>query len=72
MTIIVDNSIVEVHINDRFSITSRVYPWLGASVGAGFIQHGGTSNAKVRFSNVELWDGLSAYSGVVFHFEVER
>lgn len=57
--IIVDNSIVEVYVNDHFAITSRVYPWLAASVGAGFIHQGGASSASVRIEGVELWDGLS-------------
>lgn len=59
LLVLVDNSIVEVYANDHFAITSRVYPWLAASVGAGFIHQGGASGASVRFSSVELWDGLS-------------
>jgi len=59
ITIVVDNSIVEVYVNDNFAITSRVYPWLSASVGAGFISWGGSGgSAKAVVSNVELWDGL--------------
>ncbi|KAG8993555.1 hypothetical protein FRB93_001934 [Tulasnella sp. JGI-2019a] len=57
VTIIVDNSILEVYVNDHFAITSRVYPWLSASIGAGFLSWGGGSG-KVTVSNVELWDGL--------------
>ncbi|KAG8822494.1 hypothetical protein FRC19_005836 [Serendipita sp. 401] len=58
LTIVVDNSVVEVYANDVTVITTRVYPWLSASKGAGFFTNGGGSNSSVYFSNLEVWDGL--------------
>ena len=64
LTIVVDNSVVEVYANDETVITTRVYPWLSASLGAGFFVQpsssggNGGSNSSVYYSNVELWDGL--------------
>ncbi|ETW84894.1 glycoside hydrolase family 32 protein [Heterobasidion irregulare TC 32-1] len=62
LTLVVDNSVVEVLANDVTALTTRVYPWLASSVGAGFLVRGGngTGNgtAAVRYERVELWDGL--------------
>jgi beta-fructofuranosidase len=59
LTIVVDNSVVEVYANDETVITTRVYPWLTASNGAGFlIKGGGGAESTVYYSNVEVWDGL--------------
>jgi len=59
LTIIVDNSVLEVYANDETVITTRVYPWLNASKGAGFLVHGGGGvNSSVYYSKLELWDGL--------------
>jgi len=60
LTIIVDNSVVEVYANDVTVVTTRVYPWLSTSTGAGFFTRppSSTSNAKVTYSRVEVWDGL--------------
>ncbi|KAF8530224.1 glycosyl hydrolase [Hysterangium stoloniferum] len=59
LTIVVDNSVVEVYANDETVITTRVYPWLNASKGAGFlIKGGGGANSTVYYSNMEVWDGL--------------
>ncbi|KAG8813318.1 hypothetical protein FRC17_001606, partial [Serendipita sp. 399] len=58
LTIVVDNSVVEVYANDVTVITTRVYPWLSASRGAGFFTTGDGSNSSVHFSSLELWDGL--------------
>ncbi|PVF95784.1 Arabinanase/levansucrase/invertase [Serendipita vermifera] len=61
-TIVVDNSVVEVYANDVTVITTRVYPWLSASKGCGFLATpglgGSGGNASVTYTNVELWDGL--------------
>lgn len=56
LDIYVDNSIIEVHANDEAFITTRVYPWLEASTGAGLLGANGTS--AVMASDIELWDGL--------------
>ncbi|KIM20837.1 glycoside hydrolase family 32 protein [Serendipita vermifera MAFF 305830] len=64
LTIIVDNSVVEVYANDETVITTRVYPWLSASKGAGFLIKGGGGDnstldySTVYYSKLELWDGL--------------
>lgn len=60
LTIIVDNSVVEVYGNDVTVITTRAYPWLSASKGAGFFTRSSspTVNTQVTFSGVEVWDGL--------------
>ncbi|PLW23082.1 hypothetical protein PCASD_10515 [Puccinia coronata f. sp. avenae] len=87
LTIIVDNSVVEVHANERAIITTRVYPWYENSIGIEYLVQGrptvveevhparhsaltvnkdrvtfpekfGFQPHSVRFSNVEMWDGL--------------
>lgn len=64
LTIIVDNSVVEVYANDETVITTRVYPWLSASKGAGFLVKGAggdnttLQHSTVYYSEMELWDGL--------------
>ncbi|OBT67793.1 hypothetical protein VE03_03475 [Pseudogymnoascus sp. 23342-1-I1] len=49
-----DNSILEVYANDRFAITSRVYPSLESSVGASY-DFGAFSEKNVEF---KFWEGL--------------
>ncbi|KAH7327266.1 glycosyl hydrolase [Rhexocercosporidium sp. MPI-PUGE-AT-0058] len=46
--IFVDNSILEIFANDRFALTSRVYPSLEASVGASY-DFGDFDQTKVEF-----------------------
>ncbi|KAH8919330.1 glycoside hydrolase family 32 protein [Atractiella rhizophila] len=58
LTIVVDNSVVEVYANDVTVITTRAYPWLLASKGVGFLVQNGGANSTVHYSNVELLDGL--------------
>jgi len=60
LTIVVDNSVVEVYANDVTIITTRVYPWLSISKGAGFFTRrpSSTTDATVVYSGVEVWDGL--------------
>ncbi|KAK7019022.1 glycoside hydrolase family 32 protein [Favolaschia claudopus] len=61
LTVIVDNSALEIYANDVAVITSRVYPWLSASLGAGFFvlpPSNGVGGGSVKYENVELWDGL--------------
>lgn len=59
LTVIIDNSVVEVHANDEAIITTRVYPWLSNSTGAGLLA-ANVSGSAVNVTNLELWDGLSA------------
>ncbi|KFY27973.1 hypothetical protein V491_00684 [Pseudogymnoascus sp. VKM F-3775] len=49
-----DNSILEVYANDRFAITSRVYPSLESSVGASY-DFGAFSEKNMEF---KFWEGL--------------
>jgi beta-fructofuranosidase len=56
LDVYVDNSIIEVHANDEAFITTRVYPWLEASTGAGLL--GANRTSAVMASDIELWDGL--------------
>jgi beta-fructofuranosidase len=61
LTIIVDNSALEVYANDVAVITTRIYPWLTASNSAGFVvspPSNGVGNGSVGFDQLELWDGL--------------
>lgn len=58
LTVFVDNSVVEVYANEQTVITTRCYPWLSASKGAGFLSKGGGAKGSVSASGVELWDGL--------------
>ena len=58
LTIIVDGSVVEVYANDVTVITTRAYPWLLASKGAGFLVQNGGADSTVYYSDMELWDGL--------------
>ena len=52
--IFVDVSIVEVYANDRFAMTSRIYPSSEASVGVSY-DFGGFDERNVK---LEVWDGL--------------
>ncbi|CZT44451.1 uncharacterized protein RSE6_04619 [Rhynchosporium secalis] len=52
--IFVDNSILEVFANDRFALTSRVYPILENSVGAS-CDFGDFDHENIE---VQLWEGL--------------
>ncbi|KAJ7512025.1 glycosyl hydrolase [Mycena galericulata] len=61
LTVIVDNSALEVYANDVAVITTRIYPWLSASNGAGFYvvpPSNATTAGNVSYGAVELWDGL--------------
>ncbi|KAK4055900.1 hypothetical protein OIO90_003157 [Microbotryomycetes sp. JL221] len=57
LTVVVDNSVLEVHANDEAVITTRVYPWLTNSTNAGILA-ANVSGTPVQVSNIELWDGL--------------
>jgi len=58
LTIVVDNSVVEIYANDVTVLTTRVYPWLAVSKGAGFFTGSSTGNVTVTYNKVEFWDGL--------------
>jgi len=56
LTVYVDNSVIECYVNDEFALTTRVYPWLSKSTGAGLLV--GTAGSPVHVSHLEMWDGL--------------
>ena len=55
LNIFVDGSLVEVYANDRFALTSRIYPSREDSTGVSLFAADG---ADVKYSNFEIWDGL--------------
>jgi len=55
ITMIVDNSIVEIFVNKRFVLSTAVLPWYDASKMLSFFIEGPVS---VEFSDVEIWEGL--------------
>lgn len=55
MSIFVDGSLVEVYVNERFALTTRIYPSREDSTGVALYAAPG---AKVEYSDVEIWDGL--------------
>jgi beta-fructofuranosidase len=58
--IFVDNSLLEIYANDRFALTSRIYPTLETSVGASY-DFGQFGQNNVKF---ECWEGFqSAWPG---------
>ncbi|KAE9366942.1 glycoside hydrolase family 32 protein [Stipitochalara longipes BDJ] len=52
--IFVDNSIIEIYANDRFALTSRIYPSLETSIGASY-DFGDFDEGHVEF---RCWEGL--------------
>ncbi|KAJ5935744.1 hypothetical protein N7466_005291 [Penicillium verhagenii] len=55
LNIFVDGSLVEVYANDRFALTSRIYPSRADSTGVAFFAAEGVDTT---YSNFEIWDGL--------------
>ena len=55
MSVFVDGSLVEVYVNDRFALTSRIYPSREDSTGIALFKG---DDAEVRYSSFEIWDGL--------------
>jgi beta-fructofuranosidase len=55
MSIFVDGSLVEVYVNERFALTTRIYPSREDSTGVALYSAPG---AKVEYSKIEIWDGL--------------
>lgn len=61
MTVFVDGSLVEVYINDRFALASRIYPSKECSTGFGVYVADG---ASAEFAGVEAWlDTLNVWPG---------
>ncbi|KAI0835677.1 glycoside hydrolase family 32 protein [Hypoxylon sp. FL0890] len=55
LTIVVDNSIVEVHANGRFALSTWARSWYASSRGIRFFQDG---NGEVMFGDVTVHEGL--------------
>ncbi|CRG90961.1 beta-fructofuranosidase [Talaromyces islandicus] len=55
MDIFVDGSLVEVFVNDRFALTSRIYPSREDSNGIALFT---ASGVDVEYLDIEVWDGL--------------
>ncbi|KAF7719133.1 Beta-fructofuranosidase [Penicillium ucsense] len=55
MSIFVDGSLLEVYVNERFALTTRIYPSREDSTGIAFYK---APCAQVEYSNIEIWDGL--------------
>lgn len=55
LTIFVDGSLIEVYANDRFALTSRIYPSREDSNRISFFSGEGVD---VEYSRFEVWDGL--------------
>ncbi|KAF2847126.1 glycoside hydrolase family 32 protein [Plenodomus tracheiphilus IPT5] len=54
MTIVVDGGVVEVHVNNRFALSTWVWSWYEDSRDITFIVEGG----EVEFSDITVWEGL--------------
>ncbi|KAF1933361.1 glycoside hydrolase family 32 protein [Didymella exigua CBS 183.55] len=54
LTIVVDGGIVEVHVNDRFALSTWIWSWYEDSKNIRFIAEG----SEVEFGNVTIWEGL--------------
>lgn len=54
LTIVVDGGIVEVHVNDRFALSTWVWSWYEDSKNIRFFVEGG----EVDFGDVTIWEGL--------------
>jgi beta-fructofuranosidase len=48
---------LEVHVNDRFAVSTWVLPWFEASRSISFLVLG-ASTGDVGFGDVEIWEGL--------------
>jgi len=56
LCVILDGSLLEVFVNDRFALTTRIYPSKSCSTGYG-VYVGEKTHAK--FANIEAWVGLA-------------
>lgn len=55
MDVFIDGSLVEVYINDRFALTTRIYPSMECSTGYGVYVADGT---KATFESIDVWENL--------------
>ena len=52
--IFVDGSLIEIFINDRFALTSRIYPTRADAVGIGLF----ATQGQTTFEDVQLWTDM--------------
>ena len=64
LVINVDNSFVEVYANSQLAISSRIYPWLNASVNAGWCECFMTTRTQVIRSHFFLLSSLVFADGL--------
>ncbi|KAG8163132.1 hypothetical protein KVR01_007610 [Diaporthe batatas] len=55
LTIVVDNSVVEIFANERFGLASQIKPWYANSTNISFLHDG---EGKATFSDVTIHEGL--------------
>jgi len=55
LRIVVDHSVVEIYANDRFVLSTLVFPWYESSKGIEYFHEG---SVGVKYSNVTVFDGL--------------
>ncbi|KAK5734327.1 hypothetical protein LTR17_008991 [Elasticomyces elasticus] len=55
LTIVVDNSVVEVYANDRFVLSTWIWSWYDESTQISFFHEGST---EVRFGATQVYEGL--------------
>lgn len=55
LTVVVDNSIVEIHANDRFALSTWIKPWYSVSTNISFFAEG---TGSVEFSDISIYEGL--------------
>lgn len=55
MDVFIDGSLLEVYVNDRFALATRIYPSMTCSTGYGVYVEDG---AEAKFSSLEAWVGL--------------
>jgi len=53
--VFLDGSLLEVYVNDRFALATRIYPSLSCSTGYGVYVEDGS---EATFSSIEAWEGL--------------
>lgn len=55
MDVFIDGSLIEIYLNDRFALTTRIYPSMECSTGYGVYVASGT---KATFESIDVWENL--------------
>lgn len=58
--IVADGGVLEVHVNERFAISTCIYQWFQASRNCSFVVRDaeGLDGGDVEFGDVQIWEGL--------------